>query len=80
LDDGYKIDTLRHSLDENDFFRGFCLPIDDLDLGSSQLLADRGKSLIVYTCNTVEQIRKAFDLGAGILISDYPRKAMELRN
>ncbi|MCI0666439.1 MAG: glycerophosphodiester phosphodiesterase, partial [Methylococcaceae bacterium] len=34
LDDGYKIDTLRHSLDENDFFRGFCLPIDDLDLGS----------------------------------------------
>lgn len=79
LDDGFRIDELKRSLDENDFFQGYCLPIDDLDLESSQLLADRRKSLIVYTCNTVDQIRKAFDLGVDILISDCPRKAIELR-
>ncbi|MGH8549495.1 MAG: glycerophosphodiester phosphodiesterase [Methylococcales bacterium] len=80
LDDGFKIDILKHSLDEYEFFQGYCLPIDDLDRRHCQLLADHGKSLIVYTCNTVDQIHKAFDLGVDILISDYPRKAMELRN
>ncbi|MGR9108801.1 MAG: glycerophosphodiester phosphodiesterase [Gammaproteobacteria bacterium] len=79
LDDGYQIDELKRALDEHTFFQGYCLPIDDLDEESSRLIADRNKSLIVFTCNTLEQIRKAFDLGVNILISDYPQRAMELR-
>lgn len=79
LDDGFRIDELKHSLDENDFFTGVCLPIGDLNIQARQMLADRGKRLIVYTCNTVDQIRTAFDLGVDILISDYPRTAIELR-
>ncbi|MGH8553900.1 MAG: glycerophosphodiester phosphodiesterase [Methylococcales bacterium] len=80
LDDGFRIGELKRVLDENDFFTGYCLPIGDLDIEAGQLLANHGKSLIVYTCNTIDQIRKAFDLGVDILISDCPRKAIELRN
>ncbi|MCI0652992.1 MAG: glycerophosphodiester phosphodiesterase [Methylococcaceae bacterium] len=79
LDDGFRIDELQRALDENDFFQGYCLPVGDLNIQAAQLLADYRKSLIVYTCNTIDQIRKAFDLGVDILISDYPHKAIELR-
>ncbi len=79
LDDGFGIDELRRALDEHDFFQGYCLPIGDLNLQAAQWIADHEKRLIVFTCNTADQIRKAFDLGVDILISDYPRKAMELR-
>ena len=79
LDEGFRIEELKRTLDEHEFFRGYCLPIGDLDLKASQLIADQGKSLIAFTCNTAEQIRKGFDLGVDILISDYPARAIELR-
>lgn len=79
LDQGFRFDELKRALDENAYFQGFCLPIDDLDRKVGNLLADHRKELIVYTCNTADQIRKAFDLGVDILISDCPQKAFDLR-
>jgi glycerophosphoryl diester phosphodiesterase len=79
LDDGFGLDELRRALDQHEFFQGYCLPIGDLNPKVAQLVADHEKRLIVFTCNTDEQIRKGLDLGVDVLISDYPQKAMELR-
>ena len=67
-------------LAEQPFLKGLCLPIATLDVGMAGLLRDHGKSLAVYTCNSDEEIAKAIRLGADILISDVPNKALEIRN
>lgn len=38
-----------------------------------------GKSIAVYTCNSDAEIGKALNMGADILISDVPQKALQLR-
>lgn len=80
LDRGFSLDELKRALDEHSFFQGFCVPIDDLDSQASQLISYYQKSLIVFTCNSAAQIKKAFDLGVDVLISDFPHKAIELRD
>lgn len=62
------------------FLHGLCLPIRSLDESIVKLLRDRGKRIAVYTCNSDAEISKALELGADILISDVPQKALQMRD
>lgn len=80
INTGFRIDDIQQSLNENPFFQGYCFPIDDLDVQVCRLMADHGKLVLVFTCNTDAQIEKALGLDVDILISDFPLKALEFRN
>jgi glycerophosphoryl diester phosphodiesterase len=66
-------------LSEQSYLHGLCLPIKTLDEAMVSLLRDHGKSIAVYTCNSDAEISKALGLGVDILISDFPRKALQMR-
>ncbi len=68
-----------HALTKQPFLHGLCLHISRLNEPMVRLLRDHGKSVTVYTCNRDEDIRRALDLGVDILISDYPQKALSMR-
>lgn len=68
------------ALDEHAFLHGLCVHIATLDEAMMSVVRERGKSIAVYTCNTDEQIGRALRLGVEILISDYPQKALEMRD
>ena len=61
------------------FLHGLCLHISTLSEAMVRLLRAHGKSVTVYTCNTDAEINKALELGVDILISDFPQKALRLR-
>lgn len=65
---------------DNNFISGLCLPIESLNQGIVDTLRDIRKSISTYTCNSDEEILKALHLKVDILISDDPKKAIELRN
>ena len=67
-------------LKDHNFLAGVCLPIDIVNETIAGLLHDKGKGLIVYTCNRVEDIQKALDVKANILITDYPQLALQIRD
>lgn len=67
-------------LDEHAFLHGLCVHISTLDEAMMKVVCTRGKSIAVYTCNSDEQIGRALRLGVDVLISDYPQKALEMRN
>ncbi|WP_432741294.1 glycerophosphodiester phosphodiesterase [Methylobacter sp. G7] len=67
-------------LTDYSFLAGFCLPIDIHNEAIAKLLHDSGKGVAVYTCNSVEEIQKALDLKANILITDYPQLALQMRD
>lgn len=67
-------------LTDYSFLAGFCLPIDIHNESIAKLLHDNGKGVAVYTCNSVEEIQKALDLKANILITDYPQLALQMRD
>lgn len=67
-------------LDEHAFLHGLCVHISTLDEAMMKVVRTRGKSIAVYTCNSDEQIGRALRLGVDVLISDYPQKALEMRN
>ena len=62
------------------FLRGLCLPIATLDDAMVALLRDHHKCIAVYTCNTEAEISKALKLEVDILISDVPKKALQMRD
>jgi glycerophosphoryl diester phosphodiesterase len=62
------------------FLHGVCLHIATLDQSMVELLRSQGKSIAVYTCNTVAEIGRALALGVDILISDIPQKALQMRD
>jgi glycerophosphoryl diester phosphodiesterase len=67
-------------LKDCNFLAGFCLPINIINDDITGLLRDNGKSIVVYTCNSVEDIQKALDLKVNILITDCPQLALQMRN
>jgi glycerophosphoryl diester phosphodiesterase len=67
-------------LSEQPFLHGLCLPIVSLDQAVVRLLRDHGKSIAAYTCNSDAEINKALGLGVDILISDVPKKALQMRD
>lgn len=68
------------ALDEHAFLHGLCVHIATLDEAMMEVVRARGKSIAVYTCNTDEQIGRALRLGVDVLISDYPQKALGMRD
>lgn len=62
------------------FLHGFCMPIDVIDQPIVDLLRDQNKCIGVYTCNSDLQINKAIQLHVDILISDFPQKALAIRD
>jgi len=67
-------------LDEHAFLHGLCVHISTLDEAMMGVVREREKFLAVYTCNTDEQIGRALRLQVDVLISDYPQKALEMRD
>lgn len=61
------------------FLHGLCLHISTLNEAMVRLLRAYGKNITVYTCNTDHEINRALELGVDILISDFPQKALRLR-
>ncbi len=62
------------------FLHGFCLPIDSTDQTIIDLLRDENKCIGVYTCNSDLQINRAIEFDVDILISDFPQKALAIRD
>ncbi|MGZ5007968.1 MAG: glycerophosphodiester phosphodiesterase [Methylobacter sp.] len=67
-------------LEDCGFLAGFCLPIDIHNESIAKLLREQGKGVGVYTCNSEREIQKALDLKVNILITDYPRMALQMRD
>lgn len=74
------LDDVRRALIGQPFLHGLCLPVESLDEAMVKLLRDHGKCIAVYTCNSDAEIGKALELGADILISDVPHKALQMRD
>lgn len=62
------------------FLHGFCIPIDVIDQPIVDFLREQNKCIGVYTCNSDLQINKAIQLNVDILISDFPQKALAIRD
>jgi glycerophosphoryl diester phosphodiesterase len=80
LEPEYDAAFAARALDEHAFLHGLCVHISTLDEVMMNVVRERGKSIAVYTCNTDEQISHALTLGVDILISDYPQKALGMRD
>lgn len=70
----------RQVLTEYPFLHGLCVHISTLNAVMIQLLHRQKKCIAVYTCNTDEEINTALKLGVDILITDFPQKALQLRD
>lgn len=66
-------------LTEHPFLRGLCVHIEILDEELMKVVREKGKHILVYTCNTGEEIGKALNLGVDILITDVPQAALNMR-
>ncbi len=62
------------------FLHGLCIPIQSLNKDMVNLLHKHDKHIATYTCNNDEEINKALELGVDTLISDFPDKALKIRN
>ena len=67
-------------LTEHPFLHGLCVHISTLNAAMVTLLHHQKKCIAVYTCNSDEQINTALKLGVDILITDFPQKALQLRD
>lgn len=75
----HSVADAEHAVTAQPFLHGLCLHISTLNEAMVRLLRAHGKSITVYTCNTDQEISKALELGVDILISDFPQKALRLR-
>lgn len=74
------IEDARNVLAAQPFLYGLCLPIATIDEPMVKLLRSHDKCIAVYTCNSDSEINKALELGVDILISDVPKKALQMRD
>jgi glycerophosphoryl diester phosphodiesterase len=70
----------KEALAAHSFLQGLCVHISTLDAAMVQLLRSHHKHIAVYTCNSDEEINTALKLGVDILITDFPQKALQLRD
>ena len=80
LEPEHTVHDARRALDEQPFLYGLCVHISTLDVHMMKIVRERGKRIAVYTCNTDEEIGRALTLGADVLISDVPQKALQMRD
>jgi glycerophosphoryl diester phosphodiesterase len=71
---------IKQFLKNHSFLAGFCLPIGIHTSSIAKLLREQGKTVVVYTCNSVDEIQKALDLKVDILITDDPQLALRMRD
>lgn len=69
----------RHFLTDHPFLKGLCVHIAILNEELMRVVREREKHILVYTCNTDEEIGKALNLGVDILITDVPQAALKMR-
>ncbi len=67
-------------LNAHPYLYGLCLHKKTLEPAMVDMLRGKNKAIAVYTCNSDEEIRRALDLGIDILITDFPQKALQLRD
>jgi glycerophosphoryl diester phosphodiesterase len=79
LRDDFKQTDLTTLLKTEPFLTGFGLPISRLDNAIVDLLHDSGKIIATYTCNSKEELLKAFNLETDMIITDFPSMALRLR-
>lgn len=72
-------DFAHGALAAHPFLHGLCVHIDTLDEAMVGAVRETGKRIAVYTCNSDEEIGRTLALGADILISDVPQKALQMR-
>ncbi|NOU01502.1 MAG: glycerophosphodiester phosphodiesterase [Gallionella sp.] len=70
----------KQALAEHPFLHGLCVHISTLNAAMVTLLHRQKKCIAVYTCNSEEEINTALQLGVDILITDFPQKALQLRD
>lgn len=80
LEPEHTLHDARRALAEQPFLYGLCMHISTLDADMVALLRERGRRIAVYTCNSDEEISRALILGADVLISDVPQKALQMRD
>lgn len=80
FDDDQTFTDAKEILNTQPFLHGLCLPIHTLDKDMVNLLRHHDKHIATYTCNNHEEIGKALELGVDTLISDFPDKALKIRN
>ncbi|MBU1570516.1 MAG: hypothetical protein KKD92_11600 [Proteobacteria bacterium] len=56
------------------YIHGLCLPIGKLSSSFMDKANKGGYSVLTYSCNTREQAARALDLGATVIMTDYPGK------
>jgi glycerophosphoryl diester phosphodiesterase len=80
LEPEQKLADARQALAAYPFLHGLCVHHSTLDAAMVKLSHSHNKHIAVYTCNSDEQINTALKLGVDILITDYPQKALQLRD
>ncbi len=70
----------KQTLSAYPFLYGLCVHISTLDAEMVNLLRSHNKHIAVYTCNSDEEIHTALKLGVDILITDFPKTALQLRD
>jgi len=73
-------DAIVQALQQQPFLAGFCLTIGLIDETLTSLLRGHNKGIVVYTCNSEAEIRKALQLQVEMLITDDPLQALRLRS
>ena len=73
------IDEARQVLAMLPYLYGLCFPIATLNESMVKLLHNDDKYVAAYTCNSDEEISKALTLEVDIIISDVPKKALQMR-
>jgi glycerophosphoryl diester phosphodiesterase len=79
LESEHGADFAHDMLAAQPFLHGLCVHIDTLDEAMIGALRECGKRIAVYTCNSDAEINRALALGVDILISDVPKKALQMR-
>ena len=67
-------------LTEYPFLRGLCVHIEILDDKLMQVVREKDKHILVYTCNSDDEISKALEFDVDVLITDDPQKALQMRS
>lgn len=80
LQEHHSLADLKQVIDAHYFLAGFCHPIATLSQEMVKLLREHNKFIVTYTCNSEQEIRKALNLEVNILITDFPQRAIQLRN
>ena len=80
LEPEHTVNDARRAIDAHPFLHGLCVEISTLDVDMVELLRARHKLIAVYTCDSDAEIARALMLEVDILISDVPRKALQMRD